>query len=579
MSAKRTVVESRFQYRMMVITLLPVIALTLVSIAIAVLAYQSLTRKVVLDRNTALVHLAADSAEQELNNQLNLLQSTAYALAKQSGDLPAQQALLQEWEPLLSSFEGGINLLDANGNAVAATTNAKLRLGMNYSFRPYFIEAWKQKSPVFSTFLKEVPSGIPAVVIAVPIFHGSDMESLLIGVLFIQKHFWLESIQNLQAMIGAQAFLVDSQGTILYHPQIDQIGKSMTDDAALRQLQGSAQALSRLDKDYAGGGRVISYAPIQDVGWGIVMTEPWRLLMQPARQYLYIIPGLMLVGLVLSLALSLWMQRRTLMPLATLMKEAQNVADGGEFHKVPVAGSPEIVLLLDTFNRMMTTQQNQREALRIYAKKILESQEEERKRISRELHDETVQDLVGLSQRLDLCRTAMVKDPFAANLRLSELQTLVGRALVDVRRMSNDLRPLILEDLGLVAAVKTMCKALKHDLPDADVEFQVIGPSYRLPSDLELVAFRVIQEALSNIRKHARGASFVQVEIEYTDHNLKARVIDDGPGFEVVKTNVLLQQGHLGLAGMAERISLFDGRLDIISTPGCGCRVELLLPF
>ncbi|TLN09708.1 hypothetical protein FDZ74_11645, partial [bacterium] len=133
MRDKRWLAGLRFQNRMTVITLLPVIAVTLIGIVVAVVAYRGLTRDVVVERNTALVRLAADGAQQELEGQLNLLLSTADALSRRAGDLTAQRALLEDWEPLLQSFEGGVNLLDSNGVAVAATTNARSRLGHNYA--------------------------------------------------------------------------------------------------------------------------------------------------------------------------------------------------------------------------------------------------------------------------------------------------------------------------------------------------------------------------------------------------------------------------------------------------------------
>lgn len=579
MRDKRWPAGLRFQDRMIVITLLPVIVLSVIGIAVAVLAFRGFTRDIVLDRNTILTELAADGARQELTDQLHLLEATADALAQRAGDLTAQQALLEDWEPLLASFEGGVNLLAEDGNAVAATTNARARLGRNYSFRPYFIEAWGKQLPVYSTFLEEVPTGSPAVVIAVPVLNADRMEGLLIGVLFVRQHIWPDAIDDLETTAGAQTFLIDSQGTILYSSSSDRIGEVLENDLAIQELQRSSEAASRLDQSAGDGGRVISYAPIGEMGWGIVTIEPWGVLMEPMTPYLVIISGILLVGFILSVVLMLRVLQRTLSPLMDLMEGAQRVADGGEFREVPVAGSPEIRLLLSTFNRMMNSQKKQREALRKYAKKILESQEEERKRISRELHDETVQDLVGLSQRLELCRLSMVKDPNAARNRLDELQTLINRALIDVRRMSNDLRPLILEDLGLVAAVRAMCQSLQQDLPTAEVIFQLSGVSHRLPDELELVTFRVIQEAISNIRKHARSATLVRVEIEFKENSLAARVEDNGPGFETVDSNDMMQQGHLGLAGMNERISLFDGRLEIVSSPGSGVRVALQLPY
>ena len=136
---------------------------------------------------------------------------------------------------------------------------------------------------------------------------------------------------------------------------------------------------------------------------------------------------------------------------------------------------------------------------------------------------------MGLVQRLELCRNEIIRDPGAAKRRLDELQALAKSAVADVRRMSNDLRPLILEDLGLPVAVQTLVEDLGGDLPAARVACRVVGNERRLPAVAELTIFRVAQEALSNIRKHARSANKVDIRLETASSRSDWRCVTTAP--------------------------------------------------
>jgi two-component system sensor histidine kinase DegS len=242
-------------------------------------------------------------------------------------------------------------------------------------------------------------------------------------------------------------------------------------------------------------------------------------------------------------------------------------------------GPLEIRHLIKSFNQMVVQLAEQQGSLRQYAHKALLSQEEERQRLSHELHDGTVQDLVGLVQRVELCRTEMEKDPALARRRLDELQGLLVQTLNDVRRISNALRPSILEDLGLPAALQALCNDLNQHLPLVGCQCLVTGVVRRLPPDLELAVFRVIQEALGNIRKHIQTATHVAVQIEFRETEIEAAVNNDGPIFLPPDVLSLVRSGHLGLAGMYERAALFHGELKITSNPVEGTTVRLRLPY
>jgi len=310
----------------------------------------------------------------------------------------------------------------------------------------------------------------------------------------------------------------------------------------------------------------------------LIMNEPSRAILAPTVPYQWTVGGLLAAGVVLSIAVLTVSVGRATRPLTALVQEARQVSTGVPFHPLEAQGPPEIRTLIGAFNYMVICLAEQRATLRQYARQVLRGQEEERRRISRELHDETVQDLVGLVQRIELCRSAVREGPAAATHRLDELQSLAEGALADVRRMSNDLRPLILEDLGLPAACQVSCEELSQQLPEARVHCEIVGDERRLAPELELTVFRVIQEALTNVRKHAPSATQVNVTLYFEDDEILATVEDNGPGFQPPDVQALVREGHLGLAGMHERAHLFDGEVDIASAPGEGTTTALRLP-
>jgi PAS domain S-box-containing protein len=221
----------------------------------------------------------------------------------------------------------------------------------------------------------------------------------------------------------------------------------------------------------------------------------------------------------------------------------------------------------------------QQEVLRNYAHQLLRSQEEERQRLSRELHDDPLQDLVALAQRVELARSALERKPDTLAPRLEELQKMAQDMIVKLRSISNNLRPFVLEDLGIVAAVQWVGDELAQQLPNCAVHYDINGMLRRLDFDVELTAFRIIQQAAYNVRSHAASARNVQFSLSFEENCLVADVQDDGPGFDVSDTQTLLRQGHLGIAGMQERAVLMGGEVKIVSTPQTGTIIHMRVPY
>ncbi len=214
--------------------------------------------------------------------------------------------------------------------------------------------------------------------------------------------------------------------------------------------------------------------------------------------------------------------------------------------------------------------------MRFYARQITRAQEDERKRVARELHDETVQMLVVLSRRLESLSTLSEPLPEMAVERLAALQKLIGTTLQGVRHFIQDLRPPTLDHLGLVATIE----GLTSDLADDGIEtgLTVTGEIRRLQPEEELVLFRIVQEALSNVRRHSK-ASHALAQIRFRPNSVWVMVQDDGVGFDApAQMDDLVSTGKLGLIGMHERARMLGGTLVVRSDPDEGTVIVVEVP-
>jgi PAS domain S-box-containing protein len=231
--------------------------------------------------------------------------------------------------------------------------------------------------------------------------------------------------------------------------------------------------------------------------------------------------------------------------------------------------------------RDVTEQRRMQANLRFYLSQVLKAQEGERLRIARELHDDTAQALTVLSRRLDILVDTLASSknqlPKEIPERLEELRDQSDRILEGVRRFSRDLRPPVLDDLGLLPALKWLATALEEQHSVA-ANIRVLGEQHRLPDEAELALFRIAQEALNNVRKHS-GASAVEVTVDFRGGGITMVVADNGSGYEIPSsTSDLAASGKLGIIGMQERARLLGGTLVVNSEPGTGTRVLVTVP-
>jgi len=222
-------------------------------------------------------------------------------------------------------------------------------------------------------------------------------------------------------------------------------------------------------------------------------------------------------------------------------------------------------------------QQRMQENLRFYVQQITRAQEEERKRIARELHDDTAQTLIALSHQIE---------DFASNNKqlsaddiglLKSWREQFRDVLQRLRYFSRDLRPSVLDDLGLLPALEWLTDDLEKQ-SGIEADLRVVGAQQRLSPEVELLLFRIIQEAISNARRHAE-ASKIEVCVEFDEGKIVATVRDNGKGFELPRTlGELSRNGKLGLIGAEERARLLGGSLTVQSEPSKGTTVVIEAP-
>ncbi|MDP3063936.1 MAG: PAS domain S-box protein [Chloroflexota bacterium] len=227
--------------------------------------------------------------------------------------------------------------------------------------------------------------------------------------------------------------------------------------------------------------------------------------------------------------------------------------------------------------RDVTMERRMQENLRFHLQEVTRAQEEERKRIARELHDDTVQALVVLSRQLEdltsrCCGLAEEERALLESLRQHTNNTMEG-----VRRLSQDLRPPILDHLGLLPTLEWLASDIATR-SGIRVEVKMCGEARRLAAEVELTLFRIVQEALQNVWRHSEATS-AEMAVESGQNEIHIAVRDNGKGFDVPSSaRDLVKAGKLGLAGMEERARLVGGTLSVQSEPGKGTVVTVVVP-
>ena len=553
-----------FTTQLVVFTILPLTLLLLVIALGSVYLHQRDMRALVGERDERAVQSAAAAIESELHHRGTTIASLALFIESEE-DLSSERLILAD-EDLKIDFDGGLAYFDNEGRLLAST-------GQNGPWGWFTqnnqILASADGEPVFSIPIRDPNSNQTFIVVS-----ARSLQGAIVAGAFSPETLAGESLEpSYPSDSHATIFLLDTSGDVLFISGAHSSENLISDQFAVSKVLGGESGISYIKKD--GVEHVITYSPIPITGWALLSDEAWETVGTPSLQLTQVAPLVLVPAFLLAL-IALWFSaRRIIQPLQILESKAAALAWGDfEGIKESVGGIIEINQLQNELKEMAHKVQSAQEGLRDYIGAITSAQEEERHRLARELHDDTIQAVIALKQRVQLIQKN-IKDK-KTHQSLAELETLSEQTIENLRRLTRALRPIYLEDLGLVTALEVLVRET-GGANLVSINFNKSGKERRLAGEVELVLYRIAQEALNNIVRHAK-ADNAALNIVYKDDEVRLEVSDNGIGFQIPNSPTdFAPSGHFGLLGMHERAELIGARLEIESALGGGTRLIVKL--
>ena len=558
----------RLNLQLFALVFLPLTAVLLIITFGSLTLHQRAMRSLVGERDERATRTAAAALSEQLNHRAAAVRS----LALRASDQIPPEHILTSSEFLHPDFDYGLAIFSPQGELLASVGDMAFWEELPEEFPNVLANAFSlnDTNATFSPPLLLPTYEEPLVFVA----SAKESQAPIVVGAFSPVTLARNTLAGAFAPGGdSTAFLVAPNNHVLYqigdfapiedpknHPGIVE---------ALRGESGTTYV------QVGGSEHVIAFSPVLPTSWALVIEEPWESVANPLLNTTQVAPLILVPVLILAL-IALWFgARQIVQPLQTLEARAAELA-WGDFQAIeePVGGIEEIDRLQRTLIHLAQKIQRSQQGLRGYIGAITTGQEEERRRLARELHDDTIQSLIALKQRVQL--TSMSQTDKVTGDQLKEIQDLTDQTIRDLRRITRDLRPLYLEDLGLVATLEMLSRETSHKI-DIPVEFQSIGKEYRFPPEIELTLYRITQEGLSNVSQHAK-ASHASVIIHFNPQTTTLTVADNGRGFIIPESPAeFAPHGHYGLLGMHERAELISAQLEIHSAPGQGTRLVITL--
>jgi signal transduction histidine kinase len=549
--------------QLLAITVLPLTLLLLLIAFGSVSLHQQDMRALVGERDERAVQSAAAALASELHHRAASI-SNLVALAELSDDTSS----IQVTDDYASDFAGGIAYLDMDRRLLASTSASGLWDWVAQN--NISIASLSSPEPVFSSPFFDPHSNRLLVIVS----QGIPSRNIIVAGAFSPETLAGETLStSYPDSTHVTIFLLDPSQQILFssgplatenissdHPGVAEALRGESGTTYLKQ--GSVE-------------HVIAYSSITPTGWALVTEEEWEMVVGPSLQITQLAPLVLVPAFVLALVALWFVATRIVQPLQNLETKAAALA-WGDFDAIkdPVGGISEVRHLQLELTEMSRKVQAAQEGLHDYIAAITSAQEEERLRLARELHDDTIQSVIALKQRVQLAQKS-VKDQ-SGRQSLNELENLAEQTIENLRRLTRALRPIYLEDLGLVTALEMLARETSQN-NQLVVNFQKTGQERRLANEVELSLYRIAQEALSNVVRHSK-ASLAELKIDFDSSQINMEVVDNGKGFNMPKSPTdFAPSGHFGLLGIRERADLIGAHLEVESAPGNGTRLRVRL--
>ena len=570
-----------------------------------------------LQERVVVAQITARNVDHLIENLSNVLTTTV--TEEDWGDTANLDMAMDRTFHRLGFISKQIFLLDLNGRVI--TARPPIETPVSFITFESVKSVLNGQAFAVSRFMRPIGDTSSSAVASTPVRDNSEN---ILGALVISIDLTAPYVRIFTDPIGlgntGYMDLVDLGGVILASTHAERVGLESDHGETLKNLiSDHRQVVSTCHDCHTAEAspqpvrEVLAFAPLEDAEWGIAIRQSEDEAFTGTRLLQFRIFALAVLMLAGGLILVYFTTRSVLNPVHALISATKRISEGDLDTPLKINGQDEISTLANSFDTMrgrlkesiseikawnqeldnrvqeqtaayrQTLQENtlllaelqHKEQSRIkLLRQVISAQEEERKRISRELHDETSQMVAALAYKLDGA-DEVAESPQMHDM-LEQMHRMAEATQIELHRIIMDLRPTMLDHLGLIPALRWYVESRFKGL-GIHHNIRVLGDVFRLPPAAEITLFRVVQEAINNIARHsnARLADFI---FEFFNDRIEVRIIDNGIGFDMgIMENGANDHRGLGLMGMVERMSTIDGEIKIRSMPGQGTAIELLV--
>lgn len=597
------------------ITLAITLGMSIILLSFAVVSYYIIRKNIEdsLNKKLAVGRLIKDNIDNLIRENVNRLFdiSLSGSIDLSDNDLSSERNALNT-AYRYSIFTDGIFLLDRSGNVVLNYPERLKDISINLMSVEPISRMISSGKPLISNVYVSEPEHKKLLYILVPL---KDKNGNYVGVAGGEIDPTSPALSNILKLtdLGPRTFIdvIDSNGIVIasskpsraltycdYNKFFSSIINSKKERIAKCHQCHDVQRKKRSTN-------IVAFVPLEMAPWGVAIQDPEEDVFAPSRNLKNTFFVLAFIFILTALILAFGISRSVVNPIRELIKATDRLARGDMSRPVLIKGGDEIGILSKSFETMRVKLAKSLEDIKNHnieleqkikertkeikesrkmvenlLKKIITTQEEERRRIARELHDDTMQNLSAILMNIDMC---MLYPENITRDKIEGVRHIAVRTLDGVQSIIQNLRPTILDDLGLEASVRWL---LHTHLSERNINyfFDISGADgVRFAPEIETNLFRIVQEAIINVAKHAMAENVI-VNMDITDKGLSLLIEDDGRGFDV--KSVLRSTRHykkdgrgLGLLGMKERASLIGGSLLLCSEYGNGTRISLDVPI
>jgi signal transduction histidine kinase len=557
-----------FTLQLFLITVLPLSVLLVVIVLISQSLHKREMTSLVGDRDLQAVRSAADGLQEEFNHLAFSLQ-----MASRLATNPADLTDLAAYRDLINfDFDGGLAFYSQDGELISSNNGAAYWQNLAEESPDFWdsIQSASTDTVIFSHKLIGVSGDSRLAMAAIQRPEGT----ILVGG-FTPKRLVQAMLSGSLASSTSALIVTDGQGQPIYQSGVLPAGSQPGQQAGIDAALGLDSGVNYYSASH--GEIVITFAPILPPGWSLVIAENWEDTVSPFLNTTQSAPLLLIPLLLLTLLALLFGARQVIQPIQDLEQKAARLARG-DFQAIrePVGGIEEIRRLQAGLKHMAEDLQSAQSALRSYIGSITAGVENERRNLARELHDDTLQSLIALNQRVQMA--ALKADDNDERVSLRQVQERVEGTISGLRRLVRGMRPIYLEELGLASSLEMLANETSAEA-NVPVNFSLKGEPQRLNADAELALYRMAQEGLHNAVRHAQ-ASNIELELDFLGESLRLIIRDNGCGFAFPEAHeAFARHGHFGLLGLQERAELIGAHLRIESGIGTGTQIEVVFPM